>query len=75
MKHAWCLLCFFFRDGKFLLEAGGILSLCNYSWTVELQIVSLGMHGLHYLFPFVGKLLLEAVAILSFSNYSWTLEF
>ena len=57
-----------------MLEAGGILSLSNYSWTVGLQIVLLGTHGLHYLFPFVGKFLLEAVGILSLSNYSWTLE-
>jgi len=73
--HAWCPLCVFFRAGKCLLEAGGILSLFNYSWTVGLQIVSLGTHGLYYLFPLVGKFLLEAVGILSFSKYSWTLEF
>ena len=46
----------------------------NYSWTVGLQIVSLGTHGLHYLFPFVGKLLLEAVGILRLSNYCGTME-
>ena len=58
----------------FLTEAVGILSLPNYSWTVGLQIVSLGTHGLHYLFPFVGNFLVEAVGILSLSSYSWTLE-
>ena len=57
-----------------MLEAVGILSLSKYSWTVGLQIVSLGTHGLHYLFPFVGNFLLEAVGILSLSSYSWTLE-
>ena len=67
--HAWRPLCGFFCAGKCLLEAGGILSLFKYSWTVGLQIVSLGTHGLYYLFPFVGKLLLEAVGILSLSNY------
>ena len=56
-----------------MLGAGGILSLSNYSWTVGLQIVSLGTHGVHYLLSFVGKLLLEEVGILSLSNYSWTL--
>ena len=50
------------------------MSFCNYSWTVGLQIVSLGTHAVHYLFPFVGKLLLKAAGILSLSNYSWTLE-
>jgi len=58
-----------------LPEAVGILSKSNFSSTVGLQIVSLGMHDLHYLFPFVGKFLLEAVGILSLSNYSWTLKF
>ena len=69
-----------------MLEAVGILSLSNYSWTVGFQtvslgthglhymFVSLGTHGLHYLFPFVGNFLLEAVGILSLSSYSWTLE-
>ena len=59
--HAWCPLCVFFRAGKCLLEAGGILSLFKYSWTVGLQIVSLGTHGLYYLFPLVGKFLLLEV--------------
>ena len=57
-----------------MLGASGILSLSNYSWTVGLQIVSLGTHGVHYLLSFVGKLLLEEVRILRLSNYSWTLE-
>ena len=42
--------------------------------TLGLQIVSLGTHGLHYLFPFVGNLLLKAVGILSLSNYAWTVR-
>ena len=71
---AWFALSVFSRDGKFLLEAVGILSLSNYAWTAGLQIVSLGTHGLHYLFPFVGDFLLEAVGILSLSSYSRTLE-
>ena len=44
-----------FGDGKFLLEAVGILSMSNYCRTLGLQIVSLGMHVLHCLFPFVKK--------------------
>ena len=31
VKHAWCSMSVFFRDGKFLLEAVGILSLFKYS--------------------------------------------
>ena len=34
---------FFFRDGKFLLEAVGIFSLSKYSWSVGLQIVLISM--------------------------------
>jgi len=29
VTHVWCALSFFFRDGKFLVEEAGILSLCN----------------------------------------------
>ena len=39
--------CRLFGDGKFLLEAVGILSLSNYSWTFGLQIVLLGTYGMH----------------------------
>ena len=42
-----------FGDGKILLEAVGILSLSNYSWTLGLQIVSLVMYGMHCLFSLV----------------------
>ena len=31
VTHAWYALFFFLHDEKFLVEAGGILSLCNYS--------------------------------------------
>ena len=31
VTHVFCKLCVFFHDGKFLLEAGGILSLCKFS--------------------------------------------
>ena len=36
--------------GKFLLTAVGNMSVSNYSRTVGLQIVSLGMHCLHFFF-------------------------
>jgi hypothetical protein len=36
--HAWRPQCVFFRDGKFLLEAGGILRLCNYSWKSDWRL-------------------------------------
>ena len=41
VRHTWFALSIFFCDGNFLLEAVGILSLSNYSWTIGLQIVSL----------------------------------
>ena len=54
VTHAWCALSVFLRDGKFLLKAGGILSLCNFSLKIRLEIVLLRMHGVHYLlFSFV----------------------
>ena len=33
--HAWCALCVFLCNGKFLLEAVGILILCNYSSNLD----------------------------------------
>ena len=51
--HAWSPQCVFFRDGKFLLEAGGILSLCNYSWKLDWRLFC------------NRKFVLEAVGILS----------
>ena len=41
-RHAWCTLSVLFREGQFLLEAVGILSLWKYSWPIGLQIVFLG---------------------------------
>ena len=52
-RHAWCSLSVLFRDGKFLLEAVGILSLCNYSSSIGLHIVFLGTHRVLPLFYFV----------------------
>jgi hypothetical protein len=54
VTHAWFALSVFFRDEKFLLEAFGILSLSNYSWTIGLQIVSLARHAC--LFAFVMEI-------------------
>ena len=34
------------RDVKFLLEAIGIMSLCQYSWSIGLQIDFLDTHGI-----------------------------
>ena len=45
VTHAWCPLCVFFRDGNFLLEAGGILRLCKFSLKMRLDIVLLRTHG------------------------------
>ena len=50
VMHASCALSVFFHDGKFLLEALGMLSLSNYFWTTGLWIVLFGTHGLHCLF-------------------------
>ena len=52
VRHIWLALSIFFRDGNFLLEAVGILSLSNYSCIIGLQIVLFGTHGLHCLFFF-----------------------
>ena len=41
---SWC---------KILLETVGILSLCKYCWSIGLQIVFLGTHGLQCLFSFM----------------------
>ena len=43
----------FFRDVKFLLEAVGILSLCEYCSSIRLWIVFRGTHGVQWLFSFV----------------------
>ena len=51
VRHTWFALSIFFCDGNFLLEAVGILSLSNYSWTIGLQIVLLPRHAC--LFSFV----------------------
>ena len=64
--HAWSPQCVFFRDGKLLLEAGGILRLCighcfaTHAWCPLC------------VFFRAGKCLLEAGGILSLFNYSWT---
>ena len=65
VRHAWFALSVFFCDGKFLLEAVGILSLFNYSWTIGLQIISFGKHGLQCLFSFMMEF---------FARGSWNFE-
>ena len=47
IRHAWFALAVFSRDGMFLLDAVGILSLSNYSWTIRLQIVSLSTYNMY----------------------------
>ena len=47
VRHAWFALAVFSCDGIFLLDAVGILSLSNYSWTIRLQIIYLGRYGMH----------------------------
>ena len=47
VRHAWFALAVFSRDEIFLLDAVGILSLSNYSWTIRLQLVSLGTYGMY----------------------------
>ena len=66
--HAWCPLHVFFGDGKFLLEAGGILRLCKFSLKMRLDIT-------HVWCPLcvffrAGKCLLEEDGILSLCNSS-----
>ena len=51
--HAWRPQCVFFRDGKFLLEAGGILRLCKFSLKMRLDIVLLRTNGVCCVFSFV----------------------
>ena len=53
VTHAWSPQCVFFRDGKFLLEAGGILRLCKFSLKMRLDIVLLRTHGVRCVFSFV----------------------
>ena len=38
VRHAWFALSVFSRDGNFLLEAVGILSLSKYAWTVGFRL-------------------------------------
>ena len=73
VRHAWYALFVFSLDGKFLLEAVGTLSLSKYSWTVGLQIVSLGTHGLHCFLSWEISCSRQ-LEFLSLSSYSWTLE-
>ena len=63
--HAWSPQCVFFRDGKFLLEAGGILRLC-----IGHCFATQAWCPLCVFFR-AGKFLLEAGGILSLCNYSW----
>ena len=53
VTHAWSPQCVFFRDGKFLLKAGGILRLCKFSLKMRLDIVLLRTHGVHCMFSSV----------------------
>ena len=53
VSHQWFALSVFYRDGKFLLKIVGIFSFPSYSWTIRLQIVRLGTHGMPCLFSFV----------------------
>ena len=53
LGHTWCALYVFFCDGEFLYESVGILSACKYSWSIGLQIVFIGTHGVHCLCYFV----------------------
>ena len=68
VTHAWSPQCVFFRDGKFLLEAGGILRLCKFSLKMRLDMT-------HVCCPLcvffrAGKCLLEEDGILSLCNSS-----
>ena len=38
VRHAWSPQWVFFHDWKFFLEAGGILSLCNYAWKLPWRL-------------------------------------
>ena len=63
---------YFISCWKFLLEGVGILSLCNYSWSVGVQIILLGTPGVLCLF-YDGKFLVEPVGISSWCDYSWSI--
>ena len=63
-KHAWSPQCDFSRDGKFLLEAGGILRLCiGHCFATHAWCPLCGFFR-------AGKCLLEAGGILRLCNYS-----
>ena len=55
--------------GKFLLEAVGILSLCNCFSSIGLHIVFLGTHSVLSVLFRIGKFMLGPVGILSLCNY------
>jgi len=69
--HAWCPLCGFFRAGKCLLEAGGILSLCNYSWKSDWRLFCY-THGVRCVFSFVMEIsCLRLVEFWGCANFLW----
>ena len=53
VTNAFCTLCIFFHDEKILLEAGGILSLCNYSWKLDCRLLC--TNGVHCLFTLLMR--------------------
>ena len=61
VTHAWCVVSVFLHDGKFLVKACGIHSLCNYSWKLlawgiwnsKLVQMFFGTHAVHCLFYLV----------------------
>ena len=56
-RQAWFALSVFFGDANLLLVAVGILSLSKCSWSIRLQIVSIGTHELHCLFSLVMEII------------------
>ena len=52
-RHAWCAVSVFVCDWKHLLDAVGLLSLWKCSWSIGMQIVFWGTHGLPCVFSFV----------------------
>ena len=74
-----CMVCTIWL--KFVFKAIEILSFSQYSWSIELQTILLGMHsvlrthGVPCLFYSWWNFLLETVGILGLSKYSWPIRF
>ena len=71
VTHAWSPQCVFFFAGNFLLEAGGILSLFNYSWKLDSRLFCYARLVCTVCFLAWCKFSVGADGILSLCNFSW----